>query len=318
MTCAELEILLCDYMDGTLRSVERTALESHMSGCNSCAELAKDAAGAVGFMERAAVAEPPAELLTRILHETPSARQLDRDRQPWWRKIFGGWFQAILQPRYAMGMAMTILSFSMLARFAGIEPRQLKPSDLDPARIWATVDDRAHRAWDRAMKYYDNLRLVIEIQSRLKEWTDQEQSQKTENGKQKAGSSGQKPEAGTRKCKRGKEHELYESSRCTGHRLLPDVRKGALRHVPAHVGRDHLLRGTCAGRRGFTARRRDRLFALHRGRSAGSDSGLGSFARSGIPAGADSRRGSHLQRPIRQGTDPRGDSRNLDRYREQQ
>jgi hypothetical protein len=26
------------------------------------------------------------------------------------------------------------------------------------------------------MKYYDNLRLVIEIQSRLKEWTDQEQA----------------------------------------------------------------------------------------------------------------------------------------------
>ena len=29
--------------------------------------------------------------------------------------------------------------------------------------------------WDRAVKYYDNLRLVIEIQSRLQEWSDQEQ-----------------------------------------------------------------------------------------------------------------------------------------------
>ncbi len=33
MTCAELEILLCDYVDGTLRAEERTALEDHLSGC---------------------------------------------------------------------------------------------------------------------------------------------------------------------------------------------------------------------------------------------------------------------------------------------
>ena len=42
------------------------------------------------------------------------------------------------------------------------------------------------------MKYYDNLRLVIEIQSRLKEWTDQEQAQ---NSKQKAEAAGRKQRA---------------------------------------------------------------------------------------------------------------------------
>jgi hypothetical protein len=73
-----------------------------------------------------------------------------------------------------MGMAMTILSFSMLARFAHIEPRQLRPSDLDPVKVWQGIDDHSHRVYDRAMKYYDNLRLVIEIQSRLREWSDQE------------------------------------------------------------------------------------------------------------------------------------------------
>ncbi|WP_395621662.1 hypothetical protein, partial [Dokdonella sp.] len=31
--------------------------------------------------------------------------------------------EPVLQPKFAMGMAMTILSFSMLGRFAGIEPR---------------------------------------------------------------------------------------------------------------------------------------------------------------------------------------------------
>jgi hypothetical protein len=73
-----------------------------------------------------------------------------------------------------MGMAMTILSFSMLGRFAGIEVRQLKPSDLDPTKVWAVVDDNVHRAWARAVKYYDSLRLVYEMQARLQEWTQQE------------------------------------------------------------------------------------------------------------------------------------------------
>jgi hypothetical protein len=141
-------------------------------------------------MERASTVEPPAELLTRILHEIPHGRQRRDDRPSWWRRLFGGWVESVLQPRYAMGMAMTILSFSMLARFTGIEPRQLNPQDLDPVKIWQLIDDRTHRIWDRAVKYYDNLRLVIEVQSQLKEWTDQAQVQSAENG-------GQKPDAGT-------------------------------------------------------------------------------------------------------------------------
>lgn len=168
MTCAEVEILLCDYVDDTLRGAQKSALEEHLAGCQVCSELARDVTGAVEFMGRAEVVEPPAELLTRILHEMPSVRT------PWWRKgIFGKWFESILQPRYAMGMAMTILSFSMVAKYVPV--RQLRPADLDPIKIFVSVDDRAHRSWDRAVKYYENLRWVIELQGRVKDWTEQEQ-----------------------------------------------------------------------------------------------------------------------------------------------
>ena len=171
MNCAELELLLCDYVDGDLRGNRKTAFEEHLAGCAGCTELYQDVTGAVGFMERAAVVNPPAELLTRILHERPASL-----RQPWWRRSFTGRiFDSVLQPRYMMGMAMTVLSFSMIAKFAGIQPRQLRSSDLDPVKIYLAVDGRAHRTWDRTMKYYENLRWVLELQSRLKEWTDQEQ-----------------------------------------------------------------------------------------------------------------------------------------------
>ncbi|MEO8662709.1 MAG: hypothetical protein ABI693_29885, partial [Bryobacteraceae bacterium] len=59
--------------------------------------------------------------------------------------------------------------------FAGVPSRPLHASDLEPAKIWATVDDRAHRTWERTVKYYESLRLVYEIQARLKEWTEQEE-----------------------------------------------------------------------------------------------------------------------------------------------
>jgi hypothetical protein len=179
MTCAEFEILLCDYVDGTLHAEERTTLENHLSGCPACTQLAQDVQGVTAFIERVPEVRPPAELMTRILHNAPTGRRATAEERAstspsWAKRFFGGFVQSVLQPRYVMGMAMTILSFSMLARFAHIEPRQLRPADLDPVKVWQGIDDRSHRVWDRTMKYYDNLKLVIEIQSRLKEWTDQD------------------------------------------------------------------------------------------------------------------------------------------------
>ena len=54
MTCADIEILLADYVDGTLHGEQKFAVETHLAGCEGCAELARDAAGAVAFMDRAA------------------------------------------------------------------------------------------------------------------------------------------------------------------------------------------------------------------------------------------------------------------------
>ena len=52
MTCAELEILLCDYVDGTLHAAGRTALENHLAGCAGCKQLAEDVSGVTAFIER--------------------------------------------------------------------------------------------------------------------------------------------------------------------------------------------------------------------------------------------------------------------------
>jgi anti-sigma factor RsiW len=151
MNCADVEILLADYVDGTLAADQKSALESHLSACQACQELAQDVNGAVAFMEKASDVKAPPELVTRILFEISSGPSHLEVKPSWLRRIFGNrlggkYMEPILQPRYAMGMAMTLLSFAMLGRFAGIEVRHLSPSDLDPVKIWTAAGDTANNA----------------------------------------------------------------------------------------------------------------------------------------------------------------------------
>jgi hypothetical protein len=192
MKCADLEILLCDYVDGTLSDSERATVELHLRGCASCREVVDDARAAIAFMERAAEVEPPPALVNKILFEARAG-----DNAPVKKNAGRSWlakfFEPILQPKFAMGMAMTILSFSMLGRFAGIPVRDLKPSDLEPARLWATLEDKAWRTWERARKYYESLRLVYEVQQTLKDWKEADEEQAAPGA---AAGEGQQPDAG--------------------------------------------------------------------------------------------------------------------------
>jgi anti-sigma factor RsiW len=172
MNCAELEQLICDYVDGTLTADRKAEVERHLEACPGCAEMARDSAAAVAFMERAADVEPPPELITRILFDAPWGRKAPAKGRGWWSKLIA----PVIQPRFAMGMAMTILSFSILSRFVPMQ--QLKAADLRPSEVWASLDDRAHRAYARSVKYYENLKVVYQIQTLLRDWQQQAEDPK--------------------------------------------------------------------------------------------------------------------------------------------
>jgi hypothetical protein len=178
MKCADLEVLLCDYVDGTLTPQERATVELHLATCGACRELAADAAAAVSFMERVAEVEPPPALVNGILFEVRQGKSAPAIKKGGVRGWLGRLVEPVLQPKFAMGMVMTILSFSMLGRFAGIPARQITRQDLEPARIWQTLEDKSARTYERAVKYYQSLRLVYEMQQTLKDWTGEDEAQK--------------------------------------------------------------------------------------------------------------------------------------------
>lgn len=171
MNCAELEILICDYVDGTLAMAERAQVEAHLAGCPACADLARDSAAAVAFMARAADVEPPPELVNRILFDAPWSKQKPQTRLREWMRVL---LSPILQPRFAMGIALTMLSLSIIAQ--GKMPK-FKPSDLQPAAIWQSLDSRVTYAWGRTVKFYNNLKFVYQIQSMLHDWQQQSEEQ---------------------------------------------------------------------------------------------------------------------------------------------
>jgi anti-sigma factor RsiW len=171
ITCTEFEILLADYLDGTLASGEKAAIEEHRNACASCAELAIDAAGAVAFIERASTVDPPPAMVNRILFEVTSGASRSVIKPSWIERLLGRRAGFILQPRFAMGMAMAVISLAMVGRF------------------WGAAESGIERSWDRAVKGYENLQLVYEVQTQLEEWAQERGSAGATQGGSQNGTS---------------------------------------------------------------------------------------------------------------------------------
>ena len=173
LNCEQFEILLADYIDGTLDAAVREDFVHHLETCAACAAYAADAQSAVSFMEIAAEVEPPAALTNKILEAT---------HEGWDFKLrasgIRGWinrtFAPVLKPRFVMGAMMTMMSLTMLSRCAGDPNKPLTAADLDPIRLWTSLDDRTHRLWDRTVKGYESMRLVYEIKGQLNDWKQQQ------------------------------------------------------------------------------------------------------------------------------------------------
>jgi hypothetical protein len=204
--CAQCEAMLADALDGTLSAADQALFDEHMEQCGPCSQLLADARRGAAFLEmlRKPAPEPPVALLERILAQTggeggqavpggiahvglpipaqPSgqygiaalvpgqavAGAVYGNVVPFPRRVatafrtssFG---QIMLQPRLAMTAAMAFFSIALTMNLTGVHLQDLRASDLKPSSLKRDF----YAANSRVARYYEGLRVVYELESRV-------------------------------------------------------------------------------------------------------------------------------------------------------
>src|SRR2546423_10914223 len=166
-TCEQTEARLSDYLDGTLTTVELGALNAHVPGCLRCAPLLASFSQLVSEMHSMQPLEAPPRLVYSILDQTLGPRETLTG----WRAVFG-WARGIASIRFAYGALSVAATLIILVTAAGFNWRHPKLADLRPANIYLSADRTAHLVYGRGSKFMNDLRVVNEIQSRLRQETE--------------------------------------------------------------------------------------------------------------------------------------------------
>jgi len=184
MTHLELENLTSDYLEGLLEPGLKKEFEAHLSGCPSCLEMVGDVRRAMEICHAAPELEAAPWLVEKIMRATVGER-----KPSLWDRLVA-FFRPALQPRLAYGIAMAVFSFSIIINAAGVNLRHMTVEDLNP-RTWFFRANRAgHLFYARAEKFYYDLRVVYEIESRLRQLRSHpEEEQETPKPEAPAGGS---------------------------------------------------------------------------------------------------------------------------------
>ena len=167
MTHLELENLVSEYLEGQLDATRQLQFDAHLGACPGCRELLADVRQAMEYCRSAEDPEPTPWLIPKILLATIG------ERQPTLIERLTAFFRPALQARVVYGVAMTVFSVSIIINAAGINLRQFTLADLNP-RTWVHRADRTgHLFYARAEKFYYDLRVVYEIESRLRQLRQQ-------------------------------------------------------------------------------------------------------------------------------------------------
>jgi anti-sigma factor RsiW len=191
-TCEQTEARLSDYLDGVLNPAELAEVSAHVPSCARCAPLLASVSDLLtGLHAMEQIAEPP-RLVYSILDKTLGPRESTTG----WRAMLG-WVRAAASIRFAYGALSVAATLIIVVTASGFNWRHPKLADLRPAKIYRNADSKAHLAYASSVKFVNDLRVVNEIQSRLREENDlrtnQENTIPETSPKQPGRSDGSKP-----------------------------------------------------------------------------------------------------------------------------
>jgi hypothetical protein len=178
--CTEFEALLTEAIEGQLSGARKETFEAHHRICAVCGPLFADVVAGQKWMQSLEEVEPPAHLVHNILAATtgiastrvpavsPQVRTtpLTERVREWWDAYFTPVAAFVRQPRFVMSFGMIFFSFSLALNAAGVKPADVAKIDLRPKAIrHAYIETQS-----RVVKYYDNIRFVYEIESKVREF----------------------------------------------------------------------------------------------------------------------------------------------------
>jgi anti-sigma factor RsiW len=190
-TCEQIEARLSDYLDEAMTRNDRVSFEAHVGDCPRCAPLVAHLSKLLTSMHVMEQIEPPPRLVYAILDKTLGRREPVTG----WRTIFG-WFEGVSTMRLAYGALSVAGTFAIVLSTLGFSFSKPKLADLRPATIMRKADSQAHLMYAKGTKFVNDLRVVSEIQSRLRQDNDMPTSQEgvvPSRDKQPGQTDGSKP-----------------------------------------------------------------------------------------------------------------------------
>jgi hypothetical protein len=163
MTHLDVENLTSDYLEGLLEPELKRDVEAHLGLCSSCREMLDDARRAMELCQAAPQLEPAPWLVSRIMLATVG------ERKPSFKERMLFLFRPLIQPRLAYSVAMVVFSFSIIVNSAGINLRQVSLRDLDPSTWYPRANRAANLYLARLEKFIYDVRVVYEVESRLRQ-----------------------------------------------------------------------------------------------------------------------------------------------------
>ncbi|HXZ79329.1 MAG TPA: zf-HC2 domain-containing protein [Terriglobales bacterium] len=175
--CQEFEALMSDALDGVLSGTALMRFDAHRAHCSNCATMFNEAMTGLSLLKALPAVDPPSGLVQRIVEATTGQHHIataeataaargwrDRLREiaaPWLRPVRA----TLMQPRFAMSFAMAFFSISLILNLAGVKASDLRHVDLRPSAMVRGY----YETTGRLVKYYENIRFVYEIETRVRE-----------------------------------------------------------------------------------------------------------------------------------------------------
>jgi len=179
--CGLWETLLADALDGLLRPEDEATFSSHMAVCASCTALFEEARRGREWLEfLSPEPEVPEGLLDKILAQTgpghtseyklaTAGNVIPMVIPAWQRPGMMGRIRRFAEPRLLMTAAMAFFSIALTLNMTGVKLTDFRLSNLRPTAVRSFMERRLTMASTPIIRYYDHLRLVYEVESRMRE-----------------------------------------------------------------------------------------------------------------------------------------------------